>query len=422
MTRKLLVLCLIVVLAISVMPAVGQDGADESLFPIQFPEEIAEGREVTISVAAAIGDDQVEVREQWDAQIARFEEQYPNVTVETVIYAFSPETFAALVAGEQLPTLFEVPFTEPQKLIQQGVPADLSPLFEKFGISGLYNDAVMDVVSDEAGNVYGLPGFAYALGLAYNIPALNDAGYDAPPATYEELAEMAAGLTDREAFFSGFAMNMQGGGGGWHFTNIAYGFGADIIRDNGDGTYTATFGEGPAVEAMQYIYDLRWEYDALPLDLATNPTLALLEDTGAMAIQGGDSLGWLRLNAAGWAEGEYADTFDLGNFGFAAMPAGPDGNRYALTGGTARMINGNASADEQEAAFIYQMWKEFSDGEIVPTREIFHNTQAGQGAPILPILAGEYQEAMDAIDASYITMPVENYEPFVSAVQNGESV
>lgn len=417
--RAVFMLLLVVALGVAIMPAGAQDG-DDTLFPVNFPDEIAEGRPVTISVAAAIGDDQVEIREQWDAQIERFQAEYPNVTVETVIYGFSADTFTALVAGGDLPTLFEVPFTEPQKLIQQGIPADLTPFFEEFGLSGLYNDTVLAIMSDDMGNVYGMPGFAYALGLAYNIPALEEAGYDAPPATWEELAMMAEELTDRDEFYSGFAFNMQGGGGGWHFTNIAYGFGADIIRGNGDGTYTATFGEGPAVEAMQYVHDLRWEYDVLPLDLGANPTLVLLEDTGAMSIQGGDSLGWLRLNAAGWAEGEFADTFDLADFGFAAMPAGPDGNRYALSGGTARMINAAATEDEQEAAFIYQIWKEFSNSELIPTREIFHNTQAGQGAPILPILAGQYQEAMDVIDADYVTMPVENYSHFLDAIAEGK--
>lgn len=419
MKTRITLLILLAIL-LTLMPVASQNGA--LLFPVTFPDEIAGGEPVTISVAAAIGDDQVEIRAQWDAQIERFQEMYPNVTVNTVIYGFSADTFAALVAGGELPTLFEVPFTEPQKLIRQGIPASLTPLFEEFGITGLYNDTVMAIMSDTDGNAYGMPGFAYALGLAYNIPVLADAGYDAPPATWAELAAMAEELTVRDIGYSGFGMNMQGGGGGWHFTNVAYGFGADIIRDNGDGTYTATFGEGPAVEAMQFLRDLKWERDAMPLDLGSNPTLILLEEIGAMSIQGGDSLGWMRLNAAGWAEGAYADTFDLADFGFAAMPAGPDGGRYALSGGSARMINSAATPAQQEAAFIYQIWKEFSPGELIPTREIFHSTQAGQGAPVLPILAGEYQEAMDAIDAEYITMPVENYTRFLDAVATGELV
>jgi ABC-type glycerol-3-phosphate transport system substrate-binding protein len=394
------------------------------IFPVTMPDEIAGGRDVTISVAAAIGEDQVEIRERWDAQIARFEEQYPNVTVETFIYGFAPDTFAALIATDQVPTLFEVPFTEPGKLISQGIPADLTPLYAQFGLEGLYNDTVLAIMADEEGNTYGLPGFAYALGLAYSLPALEEAGYDAPPATYEELAAASVDVLGVEGplgpFEAGFGFNMQGGGGGWHFTNIAYGFGADIVAVNEDGTYTATFGEGPAVEAMQYVKDLRWNRDVLPLDLAANPTLLLLEAQAPMSIQGGDSLGWLRLNAAGWAEGAFEDVFDLTNFGFAPMPAGPDGNRYALSGGTARMINSAASEDEQEAAFVFQIWKEFSPCEIVPTREIYHSTQAGQGAPVLPLLAGEFQAAMDEIDADYITMPVENYTVFFDAVANGD--
>lgn len=426
--RKLFLLAVVITTVFAVLPTsqpvASQD--EGKLFPVTLPDQIAEGREVTISVAAAIGEDQVEIRAAWDAQIARFQEKYPNVTVETFIYGFAPDTFAALVAGEELPTLFEVPFTEPKKLIAQGIPADLTPFFEKFGLSGLYNDTVLAVMSDADGNVYGMPGFAYALGLAYNIPVLEANGFTAPPATWEDLTVMSETLVGTEGplgpYEAGFGFNMQGGGGGWHFTNLAYGFGADIIAVGEDGKYVATFGEGPAVEAMQYVYDLRWGSNVLPLDLTSNPTLLLLEGKGPMAIQAGDSLGWLRLNAAGWAEGAFAEVFSLDDYGFAPMPLGPNDKHYALSGGTARMLNSAASADELEAAFIFQIWKEFSEEEIIPTREIFHSTQAGQGAPILPILAGEYQEAMDAIDAAYVTMPVANYAPFLTAVADGSLV
>jgi multiple sugar transport system substrate-binding protein len=405
--RVLLALALFAALAMALAPVRAQEAP---AFPVNLPDQIAEGRPVFIRVAAAIGDDQIEIRQQWDAQIARFQERYPNVTVDTFTYGFSADTFAALVAARQVPTLFEVPFTEPRALIAQGIPANLTGLFEQFGLTGLYNDSVLNIVQDEAGDIYGMPGFAYALGLAYSISALSAAGFDNPPATWEELGSMAAALTSDDGSMVGFAMNMQGGGGGWHFTNIAYGFGADIMARNEDGTYTATYGSGPAVDAMAFLQSIR---PYMPVALDSNPTLELLQQSAAMAIQGGDSLGWLRLNAP---------DFDLNDLGFAAMPAGPDGTRRALSGGMARMINSAATADQQEAAFVYQLWKEFSPEELIPTREIFHNTQAGRGAPVLPLYAGEFQAAMDAIDAAYVTMPVANYRNFIDAVVSGELI
>lgn len=404
--RFALVLALVVALGAAALPSGAQGG-------IALPDQVAGGEAVTISVAACIGEDQVEQRARWDEQIARFEAQYSNVTIETVIYCFAPDSFAALVAGGDLPTLFEVPFTEPQKMIREGIAADLTGAFEQFGITDVFNASVLAVVSNAEGAIFGFPTFAYAQGIAYNIEMLKAAGYDAPPQTWAELPEVAGKLAKPDEFVAGFAMNMAGGGGGWHFTNIAYGFGADIIRDNGDGTYTATFGEGPAVDAMQLVYDLRWKYNALPLDLGINPILELVADNTALAMNPGDGLGWVNLNMP---------EVDLTKYGYAAVPAGPDGARYSLTGGSARMVNSAASAAQQEAAVVYQIWNQLSESELAASRELFHGTQAGNGAPVLNIYAGDFAEVVAAIDAPYIAMPVENYAGFNDAMASGAVV
>ena len=392
--------------ALLIAPALAQVS-----FPVTLPDQVAEGREVAITVQACIGEDQEEARSQFDAQLARFTEAYPNVTVTRTQYCFSPETFAALVAGNQLSTVFGVPLTEPQRLIREGIAANLTAAFEQFGINDVFNSSVLALVSDASGEIYGFPEFAYAQGIEYNLQMLADAGFDAPPQTWDELGEMARALVSQPDV-AGFAMNMQGGGGGWHWTNLAYGFGAtDLIVQNEDGTYTANFGEGAAVDAMQFIYDLKWNGDVLPYDLASNPTLLLAADQAALAMSPGDGLGWLRVNMP---------DVDLTKYGYAAVPAGPDGNRYSLTGGSAQMINAAASADEQEAAVVFQIWRQLSEQEFAPSREIYHTTQAGAGAPVLKIFAGEYQEAVDTFDQQYIAMPVENYAAFNDAVASGE--
>jgi ABC-type glycerol-3-phosphate transport system substrate-binding protein len=277
----------------------------------------------------------------------------------------------------------------------------------------VFQPAILDTVKGAEGGVYGFPTFAYSQGIAYHIPALEAAGYEGPPDTWTELPEMAAALTDRDAGLSGFAMNMAGGGGGWHFTNVAYGFGADLVKIDEDGNYIATYGEGPAVDAMQLIYDLRWKYDALPYDLESNPILLLVADQAAIAMNPGDGLGWVNINMP---------DVDMKQFGYAPVPAGPDGKRYALIGGSVTMINSAATEDEQEAAFVYQMWRQLSEEEFVPSRKIHHMGQAGQGAPVLTIYQGAFQEMVDEVDAEFVTMPVENYQAYYDALNSGEVV
>lgn len=413
--KKTFLFILLTALCLSLaLPVMAQD-APAIEFPISLPETIAEGREVSISVAACIGEDQEETRNAFDAQLARFTEAYPNVTVERIQFCFSPESLAALVAGGNLPTVFGVPATEYSRIIADGTAANLATYFEQFGLGEVYNPVLMDLLSDADGNPYGFPEFSYAQGLGWDIAALTEAGFEAPASTWTEIGEQAKALADPATGRAGFAMFLSGGAGGWHWTNMAYGFGAtELIRDNGDGTFTATYGEGAAVEAMQFLYDLRWPENALPLDLASNPTFETIDGRAVIFMSPADgSVGWLRVNMP---------DFDLTTLGYTAGPAAPDGSRYTLSGGSSQFVFSGASADQQEAAVAFQVWRTLSPGEFAPSREIFHSTQAGAGTPVLPIFAGDLQAAVDAFDAQYITMPVENYQGFYDALNSGEIV
>ena len=411
MRKLLLMLLVIAALGVYVLPAFAQDAAPVPDV-LTLPDQIAGGEPVTITVTEKPSVDQPESLAVWEAQVARFQELYPNVTVEGLEIEYDPAAFTALIAGNQLPTLFRTYFTEPPKFIEQGVIADLTPYFTEAGIDGVFNPKVLDVIS-AGGAVYGIPRDDYALGLAYNIELLAAAGYDAPPATWEELAEMATALTDRENNVSGFAFINDGGGAtGWHFTNIAYGFGAtpqDIITDNGDGTFTANFGSGATVDAMNFIKDLRWTNDVLPgatLDWGTISE-ALVSGRVAMTIYAGDQFNYVY--------SQFPDA-DFSKFGYAAAPAGPNG-RITLSGGNVWVVSAAATPEQQEAATYFQLWRQFDPEEMQSSIEV---TTEAIGMPTLPMFVGDYQEQWDAFRAGYNKLPVENYAPFVDAVSNGE--
>ncbi|MBN1967104.1 MAG: extracellular solute-binding protein, partial [Anaerolineae bacterium] len=319
--RSLLATILVVLLASLQIAPVFSQGPAALPDILTLPEQIAGGRDVTITVSNMPAADQAELRATWEEQAQRFMDMYPNVTINGLELQYDPAAYVALAAGGQLPTLFLTYFTEPSKFIDQGVVADLTPYFESAGVAGVFNPAILDVTSRD-GAVYGIPLNAYALGLAYNIEMLTAAGYDAPPATWDELREIAIALTNRDENVAGFAFINDGSGAtGWHFTNFAYGFGAtreDIIAANEDGSFTATYGEGPTVDALNYIYDLRWVADVLPgaiLDWASISE-ALVSGRVAMTIYAGDQFNFDYF--------QFPDA-DLSNFGYAAAPAGPNG-------------------------------------------------------------------------------------------------
>src|SRR5512143_4116541 len=146
------------------------------------PDQIAGGRPVAITVAGTPPDSQPTLLANWQAAADRFQAMYPNVTIRGTDYTYNPDTFAALVAGNQVPTLFQVYLTDPEKIVSQGVAADLTSFVTAQGIDKIYNPQVMGLATVN-GKIYGLPMKAYAMGLAYNKDMLKAAGFDNPPKT-----------------------------------------------------------------------------------------------------------------------------------------------------------------------------------------------------------------------------------------------
>src|SRR5215470_14273874 len=186
MMRKSVRLALIVctLLLLSVVLVHAQDSSVPSV--LKLPDQIAGGRPVTITIVDKPASSDAAGLQAWTDQVARFTKIYPNVTVNGLEYTYAPDTFSALVAGQQVPTLFRVYLTDPQKYIDLGVAADLSSVIDANNLRNVYNPDILNIgINDN--KVYGIPNGAYAMGIGYNIPMLQAAGITTPPATWDEL-------------------------------------------------------------------------------------------------------------------------------------------------------------------------------------------------------------------------------------------
>jgi multiple sugar transport system substrate-binding protein len=408
----------LVMLALVLMTSIAFSAHAQSDTPppvLMLPETIAGGEPVTITVTNMPPETDTVVHQAWLDQVARFQALYPNVTIQGLEYTYQPDSFAALVAGGQVPTLFQVYMTDPMRYIDTGVAADISSIIDAHNLREVFNTDILNLATKD-GQVYAIPYNAYGMGIGYNIQMLNDAGFDGPPATWEELREMAKALTNRDAGVAGFSMINDGGPAtGWHFTVLSYTFGATpdgIIQTNEDGTYTAGFGEGATVDALQLLKDLRWTDDVLPLDTVDWPTNGTKLATGqaAMALMAGDQYRWIKTT--------FRET-DMNNIGFAPLPAGP-GGIATLTGGDMYMVSANATEGEKEAAVYFELWRLLDPTEIQRGLE----AQAAEenpavGGPALPLYIGDYQVARSAFEQPYYTLPYENYASFLEAISSG---
>lgn len=384
---------------------------------VKMPAQIAGGRPVNITVVGKPLDTSPDAVVKWNEQADRFHKLYPNVTIKGTDYSYAPDTFAALVAGKQLPTLFSVYLTDPSKMAEQGIASDISSYFDSNNLRSIYNPDVLSLTVKD-NKVYGIPEFAYGMGLAYNINMLKAAGIAKPPTTWDELAADAKILTKRDQGIAGFSFISDGtNASGWQFTTMAYTFGAklsDFIKDNGGGSYTATFSKGTPLDALKYIKDLRWKFDVLPrenLDWAKNGQ-TFATGQAAMAVMAGDQFSWIRTT--------YPD-IDLKQFAFAPLPVSAGGSSVSLIGGNVAMVSNAASADEKEAAAYYKLWATFDPAERKASLDLQQAIPGTAiGIPTLPLYVGAYQDGLTSFQKPYNNMPTNNYQEYLSAVTAGK--
>jgi multiple sugar transport system substrate-binding protein len=414
LTMRFLLIACVLALALTGISTGRAQGAFPSA--VKMPAQIAGGRPVTITIVDKPASSDAASLKVWTDQVARFTKAYPNVTVKSLEYIYAPDTFAALVAGKQVPTLFRVYLTDPQKYIDLGVAADLSKIVDANNLRKIFNPSISNL-GTKADKIYGLPNGAYAMGLGYNIPMLKAAGITTPPATWEEVRADAKKLTDRSKGISGFSfINDGSGAAGWHFTIISYTFGAkptDLVASAGDGKYTAGFGKGAPVDALNFIKQLRWTDDVLPHDTINWPDNGTLLGTGkaVMVLMAGDQYGWIKTQLK---------DIDMSTLGFAPIPSGP-GGQVSLAGGDMLMVSSAASADEQEAATYFALWRLLDPAEDQLNLE----AQKASGNPViggpkLPLFVGDYEAAREAFEKPYYTLPYDNYSSFLNAITSGK--
>lgn len=335
--------------------------------------------------------------------VKEFNSVYPDITIQPAYYKYATDTFVSLAQSGQLPTIIESWFTEPQKLITGKFVRDITPELKELGWDVKMNDSIKSLLSKD-GKIYGTPRDAYALGLMLNVDLFKQAGLvdkdglPLYPKTWDELAKTAKIIKDKTGS-AGLCLLAKDNAGGWHFTNIAWGFGAKFeVQKNGK--WVAQLNSAEAKAAVQYVKDLKWKYDVLTPD-PTNEDWgtgfrAIGTGTAAMYIGAQDAV-----NQPTQVNGLPATSLAL-----VPVPAGPKG-QYSLMGGTPYVFAANATHEQVLATLKYLeiMGKApvVSDKSIAGLKADAQNRKK-EGIPVLPTFPAWTDKAFlkaqqDAIDA-----------------------
>jgi len=277
-----------------------------------------------------------------------FEKANPDVVAEPDNWVFDLKTFYAKAAGNQLPNYFSFHATEVPQVIDSEYSADVTDALEKYGYLDKLNPDVKELVSRDE-RVYAIPTIVYVLGIVFNTELMQaaglmeDDGTPKQPKDWYELAEFAVKIKEATGK-PGFVFPTAANVGGWIFNPIAWSFGVDFMKQNEDKSWTATFDTPEAVEALQYIKDLKWKYDVLPsntlIDYAEYYKTYATGNAGMM-ISAGDFTGRVT---------QYGMTPD--QIGMMGMPAGPK-RHVTLLGGTMYAVSADATEDQIDAVIRY---------------------------------------------------------------------
>lgn len=368
---------------------------------------------VKITVNGLPGEDNPDQRAVFLQQVADFEDAHPDIDIEPVEWTWDARTFNAQLAGGDLPTTFQAPFTEAGGLISRGQIKDITSWVEGSEKLSAILPAMLEATKGSDGKYYAVPTFATQHGLLLNRPLLEAAGIDpdVPFQSWDELALAAKKITD-ETGKAGYCQLTTQNQGGWILTSMIGAFGSQLESRDGD-TVSATVDTEAAHQALEFLQKVRWDYNAAGSDFLVDfSVLGPQFAAGKCAIMVGPD-GWLSTFVKN-------NGMDPADFGMMPVPQDTDG-LGALGGGTLSVVRPDATDAQTDAVMTWleaQYLDVFYDLDAAATQA---EAQAADGNPV----PGTFYSIVDqATYAKYFAaiepfanVPISNVQSYIDATQ-----
>lgn len=250
-------------------------------------------------------------------RIDAFEASHPNVkvTLASVDFGAASNQFkSALLSNEQV-DIFRADNSWIPEFADLGLLYPLDQLASAKDKAGYVASALK---SDEyQGKLYGLPSVLEAPALLYNKRILQEAGYSAPPATMDELLQMAKKVSANDRY--GIYLNNDS----YYALPYLWAFGGGTITDDRQIALTSA----DSIKGLSFMLKLKQEgvtqkYPDFS-DSYSKMMTDFTEGRSAMIINGP----WAILELLEGSEFKNAD-----NLGIAQIPAGPGGQGSPIGG------------------------------------------------------------------------------------------
>lgn len=231
-----------------------------------------------------------------DELIAEFEAENPGIKVvhQTFPYDSYQEKLAAAIAAGEGPDIVNLFYGWVPKYVKSGVLRELP--HSSFSPEIIESEfAPMAQINKFDGKYYTIPIAVRTLGLFYNKDILAKNGFDAPPATLEELVEMAVACTERDANgtlkVEGLTFQPTGQLHTYFRPVLLVQFGQEPMSDDYR-TVLWNASEG-GYEAFEWLVDLVRVHGVGENGFMTDDVTAFRQGAAAMSIDGSFRLGTL---------------------------------------------------------------------------------------------------------------------------------
>ena len=273
----------------------------------------------------------------FEALIEQFNEEYPNVTInyESVPFAEAQNKFKTAAQSDSgAPDILRAEVAWVPEFASLGYlyALDGTPLLED---TNFLETPLSSNVYD--GKTYGVPQVTDTLGLMYNKALFEEAGIDAPPATWDEVTEASAKL--EKIGVDGLYINS----GGYFLLPFMYGAGGDLVDVDAQ---QITVNSPENVDGISTAQDLVKSGAAVKPDANDSyGTMMTLFKEGkvGMIINGP----WETANMS--ADKKFGG---FENLGIAPVPAG-DGGQGAPVGGHNYVIYSGMDEEKADAAIAF---------------------------------------------------------------------
>jgi ABC-type glycerol-3-phosphate transport system substrate-binding protein len=376
----------------------------------------ASNQKVTISVDCAPPTSKPVAYKEWNEDVAQFEKQNPNITVNSVrtFPCETPALFtAALKAGTEA-NVFYTYYTDLGQVLENGQAADISQYVDTTTVPNLKSIVPTALGAVKAGgSLYGLPTSIYTMGLIYNRQLFQQAGLDPdqPPTTWADVEADAKKIAALGHGIAGYGDYSAGHNGGWHFVSEMDALGTHVLNTN---STAANFNNANAQQLLGALHQMRY----VDNDMGQTQDLAwgTLQQQMAggklgMYIAAPDDITYMVQSL-----GADYSTYGMGQIpSFSGQPAG------SLLGGNDYMFAKRDTPAQIQAGIKFLNFEFLTEGagQFNYTRLKADKQAVGLPEPEL-FTGGTAPSNQDiALKTKSATIPIQFYQPYIKAAVPG---